>query len=586
MIDKRQNSYNINLYVYNSNYYAHRVGHLLFPSWNKNMEGILKETKGINMILKDWDVWLNYAWYYIDDFAEMQSIAYSLIDDDLCKLVYDSNGYIYWKVDGRIKHEKLEIIQFGHEPKAKINFPKGLNDYPLEGAYQSSKMRWYEMFLLNLGKFSYIRGFLGACYFKINDKTIILYPQIKLYSNGVFMLSHRIISPKDAYAVKDFIESEINLFRFNAENINVPPELMKLDTRASIFQSKAGLVSRLSNFRFIRFFDELVDKNTKSIRENFDFSACPLKVPNEIKYTDGPMNLDLLNDMIGSSLTYIINGKTVPFKYFIRGLRLKKQLGAFWIGQPSIYILSFKKQPKSSNAAVRRFKDSINRILLRTTSGRLKSSGYSTWNDLRVFDDYSFFMNEGIFLFVFGKDGLNSDIEYADPNRGHLIYNKQVLIEALIFNYMSHHRQYERANIMQIPTKKVIREQHTLFDLEELIEKSSNWGEIQDVFRFSSEMFNLGRLREKTDKSLALRTQHTSEQLNKSLRYFGLLISILFGLLGIFSFTHNIIKPVWELFNLWLPIKLQIKDLYLHSISLCFVLIVIYIIWKKIFSKD
>jgi len=550
----------------------------------KTGDGV-KDLKEIDMILKDWDVWLNYAWYYTDDITEMQSIAYSLVDDALCKVVYDSNGYVYWKVDNKIKHERLEIIQFGHEAKAKFNFPKELSDYPLEGSSQSLKMHWHEMYLLNMSKFTYIRGFLGPCYFTINDKSIILYPQIKLYSNGVFILSYRIISPKEKYAVKNLIEKEINLFRVNAENIMVPPELMKLDTRASVFQSRGGPISRWNAFRFIKFFDGLVDKNTKSIRENFDFSACPLKVSNEIKYADGPMNLDLLNDMIGSSLTYIVNGKAIPLKYFIRGFKPKKQLGSSWLGQPSVYILSYNKQPKSSLVAANRFKNSINRILLRTTYGKLKGNDYPSWQDLRVFDDYSFFMNESLYLFVFGKEGLTSDTEYADPNRGHLIYNKQILVEALIFYYMSHQRQIERANMVRVPTKQVIKEQQTIINLDDIIEKSSSWGEIQDVFRLSSKVFNFKRLREKADKSLALRMQDANERLNKSLKRFGLLLSVLFGLLGSLSFTNDIIKPAWKLLDLWTPVNVQLKDLYLHSIFSLFILIVIYLVWKWAVAK-
>src|SRR3989339_1093585 len=121
------------------------------------------------MILKDWDIWYSYSTYFIEETRDLNAIAISLVQSKLCHVVYNSDSLIWWNDGKEVREEDVRLNKIGYESKAKLIFPQGLNGYPLEGAYQSASMRFFELHLFNslyLESFSYIRGFLGACYMK------------------------------------------------------------------------------------------------------------------------------------------------------------------------------------------------------------------------------------------------------------------------------------------------------------------------------------------------------------------------------------------------------------------------------------
>ncbi len=538
------------------------------------------------MILKDWDVWLNYSSFFLDEIEDMNALAKSLIKSGLCEVVCDSESNVYWKKGDHIIQKQVEISQIKNKAEISVLFPPGLEGYALEGAFQTTSINFHENHLfsiLYLDQFSYLRGFMGACYFTREGKTQILYPQIKVYNNGVFITSYRIISSRSACRLDDFIDNELNMFKCHFDKVDVPPGLMKIGTRSIVLERTGNPFRRIRLWRIVNDTDKAIDTNTKTVDGgDFSFDVCPIGLNEE---TPGvSRTIRLLDDMISSSLAYILNNRIDGLGYMLRGQKKDNHnKGDFWYGHSTTYILSFVNQPNSSKELVRRYQTDLNRIMARTSSKGLKEPNSFLGKDLRMFDDYSAFIDFGVTLWIYGKKGLKSNIQYSDPNRGHLIYDKQILVESLIYLYMSHIRQMERTFRTSISTEQIIREKQHIMQIEEFIQKISNFGEIVDLLRYAGEKFDFKGLRERIEKNLELRAQSIRQKSTRDFRNFGLLISILFGSFGVFSFSEHILTPLWQYFKLWMPDSLQ--RLFIDMVALGIVLPIILMTWKIIFMK-
>jgi len=535
------------------------------------------------MILKDWDIWYSYSTYFIEETRDLNAIAISLVQSKLCHLVYNSDSLIWWNDGKEVREEEVLLNRIGYEPKAKLTFPQGLNGYALEGAYQAASMRFFELHLFNslyLETFSYIRGFLGACYMKQGERTIALYPQIKLYHNGIIILSFRVISPGIEYPIDSFIENDVNLFKHNTDSIKVPPEWIQLDTRSIFSQPIKGIWNRCKTWNFVKEIDSLIATNIENVDEQeFSFKVAPLDLNN--KKGSATMNLDLLKDIAISSLSHVINHANEGIGFIMKGSGdCKYHIGNYWIGRPSIYILDFVDQPYKSQEVIDKYKNELGKIMARISGSNSQKFSNFLEKNLRVFDDYSVHMNEALTLWVYSKKGLNNDKEYYDPNRGHLIYRNQVLVESVDFLYMCHKRQVERSSLSIISYKSILTERSEILKLDDMIKKVSHFGEINDFYAFANKQFNWTEIRTHAEENLKLRAECINEVRNKNVRMFGWLITILFGLFGSPNFAVNVIKPLWKYVGLWLPNNSELQQLFLVFITGCFVILLLLGVWK------
>ena len=62
------------------------------------------------MILRDWEIWYSYSTYFLEEINDLGSVAKSLIQSDLCAVVFSSyQGIIWWKDDEEIK-EGFDLV--------------------------------------------------------------------------------------------------------------------------------------------------------------------------------------------------------------------------------------------------------------------------------------------------------------------------------------------------------------------------------------------------------------------------------------------------------------------------------------------
>ena len=175
----------------------------------------MEENKKI-MQMMDWDIWHVYSTFFVEEILPLKDIAELIVKYGFCKNVFLSTKEIFWKEGKNAQNGILDIQKKGYERKAKVNLPYNKIDYNLEGFNQSFKMFFYESDIFNgiyFNSFQYIRCFLEPIYLYEHKSFKILYPQVKIYDNGVVLITYRMTSSKKQISVDDFIPEYLNLYK-------------------------------------------------------------------------------------------------------------------------------------------------------------------------------------------------------------------------------------------------------------------------------------------------------------------------------------------------------------------------------------
>lgn len=531
------------------------------------------------MYITEWNIWHSYSTFFIEEIYQLEDIAYKLVKSDLCPLVFMQDLKIWWKEEGEVKNHKLEIMEYS---PSGFNFkiPNISNRYILECLNQFLIMWHAESGLLNekyRNSFKYIRGAMNPCRFKSGQRPVLLYPQIKLYNNGMINLLFRQISPVFNYPVESFIEHEVNLFKNEITEMETAPEIMKFSGRLQIHDYPIKL-RLLKKNKILNVMDRSIEKNTEYTDEG-DFSFYYTKI---IKNKDDIFNLDDLYEWFTSAITYVINsnkkGKIPTFS------KLKYNLGNYWTLRPSIFITDFKNQPYRSSKIHEDFKTHLGKIMARKSHPFYMDFSNFLGKNLRESEDYCLYMNRGLTLWVFSKSGVDYD-KNKDPNLS-LTYEKQVQVECIDHLNISLKRMSETSSNLSLSYESVLINQLSQNDLDEFfMDDISHFGEINNVLRYASQKLNWDNLRKLIKTKIEVRSQFFNVKRDERYKNMAYLTTLIFGFIGVPTFADKVIRPLLLYYNLPLPTDSNHQALIFDFIALIITLTFIGLAWLLIDLK-
>ncbi|MBI5679633.1 MAG: hypothetical protein HZC47_01870 [Methanobacterium sp.] len=542
------------------------------------------------MIIKEWDIWNSNLTYFIYEIKNLENIAESLVDNELCTLVCHSNGNVWWKDENRVESGIIKTEKKEYR-KSDINIPKKLkkSEYLSNNANIAALMRFDELIIFKkeyLDSFSYIRGYINSCYMEKDGKTIVLYPQIKLYNNGVMEVSFRIELLKSEneppkYEIDDFIEKLVNIVEQKVDRIGVPQKLAILEAK---FRLEPTIKDKwkIWDFRFKNSIDEenqLIFKNTEKVEER-DL-IYPMTYLDDIsKYDFYIKNLDIITRFIISSVEYII--KKTENKHNYTNLK--------WINRPSVYITDFEDLTNSSIETIEKYKVDIAKILARNTYGNFKDLNIILGDDLRFYKDYNFFVSYGLSLVVYSK--IKQDEVMKDNPTNRFIFEKQVQIESINYLYMCHKRIAEKSSLLSIPYEPVLEGMLNVLKLDSMTKGVTKFLELNNTYSFVDKILKWDEERKYANEMLDIRAKITNERKNEDFKVLGLMVTVIFGLIGASTFVSNVTIPIWKHFNLWLPatgeISTGINQVFLFVITAVLIIILIFSLFLVIkrFRKE
>jgi hypothetical protein len=117
--------------------------------------------------------------------------------------------------------------------------------------------------------------------------------------------------------------------------------------------------------------------------------------------------------------------------FVLRGQNAIPALGEYWSGRPHIHLVRFDEQAETAPENERRNHRIFASILARVAPLIQSSRTMTLPPTLRSFDDYGAYVTSATSLWVWSKQGIRNQWPRRDPNRGHLIYERQLVVELL-----------------------------------------------------------------------------------------------------------------------------------------------------------
>ncbi|WP_410720286.1 hypothetical protein [Brevibacillus sp. SIMBA_076] len=210
--------------------------------------------------------------------------------------------------------------------------------------YQFQSMKFHEQKLYKHFEENnkYIRIFFGGCYLRENNRLISIYPQIKLYKNGIVLISFRKMLPDIHLTSEEFIEDEVNIVTKSFNEILLPPGIIFANELESRKSSKYRIFNRKSQYKTIARILVTIKMATQPIHEtDFSFNVIPMTTDQ----ANEELNLDLIKDMFLVYIRYFANFSSL--KPLNKRRNEKYNLYTYFRGVPSIYLIDFTNQPDS-----------------------------------------------------------------------------------------------------------------------------------------------------------------------------------------------------------------------------------------------
>lgn len=346
------------------------------------------------LVLTDWNVWYNYSSYFLGK-IDLEAGVKNLVASQFCKIAFHTDGTVVMDDNGHPRVAKVEIKRFGHDDKATVVLPSASTslrgesaDYIRECCLQAATARVHEMkqfSVFTLRDIPYVRGFLEPFRMTHADGGITkIYPQMKLYENGVFTLAFRLIGPTRPINSDDFVERYVNLFAENTKDIELPPSLLKLDTVTFLLGRFRNPFLRARLARATKRIFKTIDRATRRDDQgSFIFKSA--KLDPEKTLEDPVYNLESFIEFSISALCSALDTPRTGIGYVVLNQKASRHIwGDLWSGRPSVYILGFKGQPDTASAIRERYKNQLYRILSRVTSS-FNSAQHRAARELKVF---------------------------------------------------------------------------------------------------------------------------------------------------------------------------------------------------------
>jgi len=370
-----------------------------------------------------------------------------------------------------------------------------------------------------------------------------LYPILIVYESGVLIIEFRTIGTDSVTSLADFIAHDVNLFRYKFDRVQVTPGLSALATRA-YYQSahKWSFIRRVLIAWLQGMHDWAVRQRTETqADEDFSFELAPLS---------GSERDDLksIAMTVFHTTAFIISHPRVGLAFLLWGQPPAPSLGEFWSGRPHIHVVRFREQCKTASENEVRHGSDFGRILNRVKVPILDDTEArrALPKDGRLFQDYSAYVTSACSLWVWSMDGLSMQEAWMDPNRGNLIYERQVLAELLEYGYMLHRSLYHRVEKFST-TAEVISVRREILRLRRRMQEASYSGEIRELLENGWKELGLPDLITEIDAGLRLRESETrSIEALRSTRV-GWALTVVFGFVAVPALADQVVKPIWKL---------------------------------------
>jgi hypothetical protein len=504
--------------------------------------------------IEEWEIWHTYSTYLESTKIDLLDTARRLVASGIAECAMLRDGHTFWRSNSTVASGStvVEGDSFSTQSTFQLRLDEGCKELPdgfaLEAWGQASYFLVSERKVLGEDTAlppPYLRAYLGKCLVSASSENesprLNLYPVLIVYESGVLIVEFRVIGPRSALRLDDFITDGVNLFARKFDRVEVNPGLASFATRAWYqLNRKWNFIRRLQLMWLQAGHDLAVKQKTKKHADgDFSFDLAPLGGSD----TD---DLASIATTIFHTTAFIAGCPRMGLPFLLWGQAPGPAVGEFWSGRPHIHLVRFRDQRRTASENEDHHGADFGRILGRVPTIDEATARQGLPEDARLFQDYGAYITSTCSLWVWSLDGLSAQERTMDPNRGNLIYERQVLAELLEYGYMLHRSLYHRVERFS-STAKVISVRREILRLQHNMREASHSGEVRELLENGWKQLGLPQLISETDAGLRLRESETrSAEALRSARI-GWALTIVFGFVAVPILAKQAIQPIWKL---------------------------------------
>jgi len=487
------------------------------------------------MFAADYEVWHTFGTWFVDGFGDgLQDVAEKLVKSGVAEVAHTSDGYVYSLSDDEAVRSDcaVSISPSGQEAKIRCDL-LGSGLYSGEGAYQFALMSYRENWLMSgylHENAPFVRALLNPVVMENDDLSVVLYPQLKLYANGVALLHFRLFSPDGGTDSATLINSYLNLFTMTVTNLMVPPAvLLQNDAGAAL----ASITSRRHAKNVMAAFERHIQGHVERVSrmDTEDFSFGLVDVPHALYAApDEPYTFGFVREMYMTAIAHVLAPERQAFR----------EHGDYWSSRPTVFLFDYKRQPKRFRKDDKVLDREFAGILLRVPNISPEVAARTSLTNLRTFDDCRWYVGDAVNLLAFAREGAEENSEFADPNHGQLVYDRLIQVEAMEFIRYTHRKMLESAMLPKASPAETQSDWRSVQDMERLLADPSNVGEITDSIRHYDEVMRLGELRRRIVQSIEIQGQYAVYRRNQSLTVLGIVATVVLGLSAVPTLANEV----------------------------------------------
>lgn len=367
-------------------------------------------------------------------------------------------------------------------------------EYVLKAAIMRSGER--ELFGENNITEDYLRAFLGGARIWISEtEQISVKVQTKIYASGIMTLS-LLASENSQLNVDDFIDRRVNLSELPIVSIEVDPPAAYLGLYSALVQGASNVIARWKSLRLRRFLPAIY----------------PTKVgPNGVRF----VRFDKLN---GLSKGLSLNGLMLDFvrtiayclgrprsgiPYLLLREPQEPRWTGYWKSSPHVHLRAFSGQKFSAGENELLHQKAFKKILARSTRDVPIRAGLPP--SLRLYDDFGFYVNEALILFVYTPLRERPIIDGTEahpvmlPTITHEVKAEMIELGSILYFSVLH-----ELDDRKVSWDRTLSIWEHCLDFEKTLLTAGQYGEVKDAILAGLEARRFSELKQITVSTLAL----------------------------------------------------------------------------------
>ncbi len=508
------------------------------------------------MKIHNWQIWHTYSTYSDNKLSNLEDIAKLLVEKEIALCSLHCEGRTYWREKNLVRsgyaspydEEKKTVYEVISDDGKKID----LSEVAWEFWYQGTLLSCNEMKLFPANAQllpKYIRAYLGECELLSEHEAVKCYPMIKIFENGIMIISFRVVSNHETIDLEDFIDNCVNLGQHKFNDFLMLIGIAKYAPMASMnpFPSKTNFLFRNLLNKIEKNHIEEIDKQT--LLEECDplpIKKAPMSRFEEDKSYD---NLSTIAFTIFDTISYVISKPRQGLMHIFLGRKPHMNIGMRYVARPHIYLIDFDNQAEKAIDNELQHHDSILKIISNSYDIDLENPNNTLPKNLRYYSDYNAYLTSSASLWIWSKSGIRENSEEADLNFGHITSGSQVIVEILEYGNMLHRYLLDSSHGLK-NADEVLKVRRILAEFKLQLTEASFYGEINELLKEGLVNIGTERINTYITENLSIRASETALLEARSSEKIRRTLTIIFGLIAVPRVVSDIIIPIGQKFHL------------------------------------